>query len=86
MEEEDIDRCSSPCKSFSQVFTPLCVSVSFQYFEKRKFCVFEVHLYLLCQQKNHVLIEAAENAAVIKGLPMLSLTSLDYFYLLKMDK
>lgn len=49
-------------------------------------CVLAVHLYLLCQQKNHMLIEAAENAAIIKGLPMLSLTSLDYFYLLKMDK
>lgn len=33
-----------------------------------------------------MLIEAAENAAIIKGLPMLSSTSLDYFYLLKMDK
>lgn len=32
-----------------------------------------------------MLIEAAENAAVIKGLPMLSLTLLDYFYLLRMD-
>lgn len=49
-------------------------------------CVLAVHLYLLCQQKNHMLIEAAENAAIIKGLPMLSLTSLDYFYLLKMHK
>lgn len=34
--------------------------------------------------ENHMLIEAAENAIVIKGLPMLSLTLLDYFYLLRM--
>lgn len=33
-----------------------------------------------------MLREAVENTAIIKGLPMLSLTSLDYFYLLKMDK
>lgn len=32
-----------------------------------------------------MLIEAAENAAGITGLPMLSLTSLGYFYLLRMD-
>lgn len=43
-------------------------------------------IYLLCQQKSHMLREAVENTAIIKGLPMLSLTSLDYFYLLKMDK
>lgn len=49
-------------------------------------CILAVHLYLLCQQKNHMLIEAVENTAVIKGLPMLSLNSLDYFYLLRMDK
>lgn len=48
--------------------------------------VLAVHLYLLCQQKNHMLVNAAENAAIIKGLPTLSSTSLDYFYLLKMDK
>lgn len=32
-----------------------------------------------------MLIEAAENAAVIKELLMLSLTLLDYFYLLRVD-